>query len=101
MTDTIDVAIADLAMAGVPFIEDQLEGVGPMGCLYFAMTTVQECLRHWTAELSTDQAGATEGIDEMTPALDAITLALGNLVHACVVTGIMPPEGDENPVGHG
>lgn len=92
-----ELAVQELAEAGVPSIDDILADIGPMGRLLFCQMAVDETMRLWVALLATDAEESTGTGDERAEALNGISLAEGNLIAACIAVGIIdeaarPPE---------
>ncbi len=93
--DPLEIAVLDLSSHQVPSADDLLDGLHPMSCLYMAQCVVEECYRHWSAELSLDQL---EPISEGSHILNALTLigdAFARLVAACVEVDILPGDAIE------
>lgn len=91
-SDMMDIAVMDLSTAQVPFADDLLEGVGPMGCLWLLCTVAETCMRHWAAELSANTDGLPDDGGELQDALNAIGQSWAAAVNACISVGILPPE---------
>lgn len=90
--DTMEMARAELAKAMVPTPEDLLDGMGPLGVLFYAEQTVVEAFKLlvFFASESADDPDAEEG--DLPRVIEAVGMALGQLDAACILLGILPPE---------
>lgn len=90
--DANELAQGELAANTVPTPEDVLQDVGPLAVLWYARELTYYAVKSWAAQLSIDEAGDIGDTSELSQALEAISLAAGNLDGACVLVSLLPPD---------
>jgi hypothetical protein len=92
--DANELAQGELAANTVPTPEDVLMDVGPLAVLWYARELTYYAVKSWAAQLSADEAGDIGEASELAQALEAISLAAGNLDGACVLVSLLPSDYD-------
>ena len=90
--DANEMAQGELAANTVPTPDDVLADVGPLAVLWYARELAYYAVTFWTATLSADEAADIGDTSELAQALEAISLAAGNLDGACVLVSLLPSE---------
>lgn len=90
--DANELAQGELAANTVPTPDDVLQDVGPLAVLWYARELTYYAVKSWAAQLSADEAGDVGETSELSQALEAISLAAGNLDGACVLVSLLPPD---------
>ena len=90
--DPMQVAVDELGGAMVPTPDDLLDDIGPMGCLWYLTQVAAFTLGRWAGTLDPDVVPDMTDDDGPVRALQAITLATGNLNAACIAVSILPEE---------
>jgi len=84
-----EIAVKELASAGVPFPDDLLADVGPMGRVWYLHQCANEVLTSVTAMLSGDEAEDLGDTSDLAMALDGIVITCGNIAAVCVKLGLL------------
>jgi hypothetical protein len=92
--DANELAQGELAANTVPTPDDVLQDVGPLAVLWYARELTYYAVKSWAAQLSLDDEVAVGDSSELSSALEAISLAAGNLDGACVLVALLPSDYD-------
>jgi hypothetical protein len=92
--DANELAQSELAANTVPTPDDVLADVGPLAVLWYARELAYYAVKFWSATLSADEAADIGDTSELGQALEALSLAAGNLDGACVLVSLLPSDYD-------
>jgi hypothetical protein len=90
--DANELAQSELAANTVPTPDDVLADVGPLAALWYARETVYYAVKFWAATLSGTEADNVGDTSDLSAALEAMSLAGGNLDGACMRVSLLPAD---------
>lgn len=91
----MDAVLEELAQGAYPSPDDCLETLSPPAALYYTEQMAEACVRHFTEVMARSADAGEEVPEDVGQVLDAIASAAGQLVAACVLLSVLPPEAAE------